>query len=120
MKSIYFSFSIFAFLFGCSATANKVRESPPRIFENSKQSESVVNCVIEKYDGIGLHSVLKIVPKGDGGKTIKVGVSRDSDVIKLLIDISPIRNGSSIKSYENFAVLPADRKIVEECGSGNF
>lgn len=105
---------LFICLIGCSATPDKVRESPPRQFETSRSPDLVVSCLYEKYDGMGLLPMLSTVPRGDGGKTVKVMVSH---TIKLLVDISPRAGGSSIRAYENFAVLPRERKIVSECGT---
>lgn len=94
MKNIIFAAPLFFILFGCSATPDKVRTSPPRIFESPSSSELVVSCLYEKYDGIGMLALLSTVPRGDGGKTVKVSIG---STIKLLVDISPNAVGSTIR-----------------------
>lgn len=115
MKNIAFAAPLFLTLVGCSATPDKVRISPPRIFESPNSTELVKSCLYEKYDGMGMLTLLSTVPRGDGGKTVKVAINR---TIKLLVDISPkIGGGATIRSYENFAVLPQERAIVVECAT---
>jgi len=60
---------------------------------------------------------LSTVPRGDGGKTVKVAINT---TIKLLVDISPKVAGSTVRSYENFAVLPQERAIIAECGTAKL
>lgn len=107
-------------LTGCSATPNKVRESPPRLFETTKSSESVVSCIIEKYDGMGMQKALEITPRGDGGKSVKVMVNPSTPTIRLLIDVAAVPGGAFTRSYENFAVAPFDREIIQACGTGKY
>lgn len=108
---------------GCAATPDQVRATePPTIFENSKTVESVLACFMERYDGSGISTNQReIIPRADGGKTLKQLVQRNPTIIMFIVDISPTSKGSIVKLYENHLKgFGFGKKFAEICGNGRF
>ena len=106
---------------GCSSTPDKIRQSPPKVYTNTKSAESVAACIAERYDGIGFaRDVLETTVRADGGRTVKMIIKRTPMTYGYVLDISPTPTGSVLRFYENYLVMARDRQFVERCGSGSF
>lgn len=114
--------SLFAlFVVGCSSTPDKIRQSAPKTYTNTKSAESVAACIAERYDGVGVaRDVLETTQRADGGRTLKMVFKRTPLTYMYVVDISPAATGSVVRFYENYLVGARDRKFVEGCASGNF
>ncbi|XLZ70733.1 hypothetical protein ABT364_01845 [Massilia sp. SR12] len=47
-------------------------------------------------------------------------VNPSTPTIRLLIDVAAVPGGAFTRAYENFAVAPFDREIVQVCGTGKY
>jgi hypothetical protein len=112
---------IAAIVVGCSSTPDKIRQTPPKVYNNTKSPELVAACIAERYDGVGYpKDAIETTSRGDGGRTIKIIFKHTPLTYMYVVDISPTPTGSVVRFFENYFVGARDRQFVEGCGTGKF